>query len=110
MRPTAADDADDGASRIAAITAERATNAVAIGRSTQADVRAALGEATVVRFVSGYEVWVYPIADDASARPGSARTGSQEERRADHAEFVVLFAPTGRAAKTRLRSAPIPVQ
>lgn len=48
---------------------------------TKDETRAALGEAKVVRFDSGYEVWAYHWS------------GS---------EFMVLFAPDGRAAKSRL--------
>ena len=109
MQPGTAIDTDEGASG-KGITAERALSAVVIGRSTQGDVRAALGETTVVRFESGYEVWVYPIADAAPPRTGSARTRSQDEPRATRAEFVILFAPSGRATKTRLRSGPTTVQ
>jgi hypothetical protein len=57
-----------------------------IGESTKADVRAALGEAVVVDFPTGYEVWVYK---DESA-PASA-------------ELVLLFAPSGILTKTRVR-------
>lgn len=49
---------------------------------TRAEARAALGEAKVLRFDSGYEIWAYEWA------------GS---------DFIVLFAPDGRAAKSRLR-------
>ena len=49
---------------------------------TKAEARAALGEAKVLRFDSGYEVWAYDWA------------GS---------DFIVLFSPGGRAAKSRLR-------
>ena len=49
---------------------------------TRAEARAALGEAKVLRLDSGYEVWAYDWA------------GS---------DFIVLFAPDGRAAKSRLR-------
>ena len=52
------------------------------GRSTKADVRAALGEGTMVGFDSGYEVWVY---------------------RQPTAELVLLFEPSGILNKTRLR-------
>ena len=41
---------------------------------------------TVVRFDSGYEVWAYP-----------------EKRTPDTSEFVVLFAPSGIMAKSRVR-------
>ena len=50
-----------------------------IGKSTKAEVRAALGEAVVVDFASGYEVWVY----------------REPER-------VLLFEPSGILSKTRI--------
>jgi len=109
MPPTSASNAAAGPSGSEAITAARAMNAVAIG-SAQADVRAALGETTVVRFDSGYEVWVYPIAEAPSAGSRPARSRSPDERAATRAEFVILFAPSGRVTKTRLRSEPSPVQ
>jgi hypothetical protein len=62
--------------------AERSAS-LAIGQSTKSDVRAALGEGTVVSFDSGYEVWVY--------------------RQPDVAELVLLFEPSGILSKTRLR-------
>ena len=49
---------------------------------TKAEARAALGEAKALRFESGDEIWAYDWA------------GS---------DFIVLFAPDGRAAKSRLR-------
>ena len=68
-----------------AIASER-LHGVAPGRSTKADVRAALGDTLAIRFDTGYEVWVYRI--------GNTRTG----------EFVILFAPSGVVAKTRVRA------
>ena len=65
------------------LSARAAENALAVGRSTKADVRAALGEATVVDFTSGYEVWVY--------------------RERPNAELVLLFEPSGVLSKTRVR-------
>lgn len=59
------------------------------GQTTKADVVAALGNTTAVKFDSGYEVWVY-------------RAGSRESS-ASKAEFVILFTPSGVAKKTRLR-------
>ena len=59
--------------------------AVTIGKSTKADVMAALGETLVISFDTGYEVWVYRLA---------------ENRRA---EFVILFEPSGVVAKTRTK-------
>ena len=65
--------------------------AVVIGQSTKADVLAALGPATIIRFDSGHEVWVY--------------RGKPLRAPATGAEFVVLFAPSGTVQKTRIRSA-----
>ena len=59
--------------------------ALAIGESTKADVLAAFGEAVVVDFPTGYEVWVY-------------RQPAQE--------LVLLFEPSGFLAKTRLSRFP----
>jgi hypothetical protein len=53
-----------------------------VGRSTKSDVRAALGEGTVLDFESGYEVWVY--------------------RQPAH-ELVLLFEPSGTLSNTRVR-------
>ena len=76
---------------ISAADAERSQERVAIGRSTKADVAAALGRAAaVLAFDSGFEVWVYRIM------PGQATTQ-------DEGELVILFAPSGTLAKTRLR-------
>ncbi|WP_156955370.1 hypothetical protein [Polaromonas glacialis] len=70
---------------------QTASEAVAIGTSSKQEVMAALGPATVVRFDSGYEVWVYrknPLRSEAA-----------------NAEFVILFAPSGIVKKTRIRPA-----
>jgi hypothetical protein len=73
-------------------SAQAANDAVAIGKSTKADVKAAFGEAVVIDFDSGYEVWVY-------------RERLREKAAPPQAEFVLLFAPTGILAKTRIRRA-----
>ena len=57
-------------------------SSLTVGRSTKSDVRAALGEGTVVSFDSGYEVWVY---------------------RQPAAELVLLFEPAGVLSNTRVR-------
>lgn len=73
------------------LSARSAANALSIGRSTKSDVRAALGEGTVVNFDSGYEVWVY-------------RERKQEKPTAPTAdELVLLFEPSGILSKTRVR-------
>lgn len=73
-----------------AITPQGARDAIAIGRSTKADVASALGKATVIPFDSGYEVWVYRWR------------GAQPTTRAA-TELVVLFEPSGVVKKTRVR-------
>ena len=72
------------------LSAQAAQDVLAIGHSTKADVRAALGQAVVVDFASAYEVWVYrerPKGDSAAPRT----------------ELVLLFAPSGILSKTRVR-------
>jgi hypothetical protein len=64
-------------------SAQSAAETIAVGRSTKADVRAALGEGVVVDFGSGYEVWVY--------------------REPPSKELVLLFDPSGTLTKTRIR-------
>ena len=64
-------------------SARTAESTLAVGRTTKAEVRAALGEGTVVDFPSGYEVWVY--------------------RERPNAELVLLFEPSGILTNTRVR-------
>ena len=63
-------------------SAQAASEAISVGKSTKADVRAALGEAVVVDFDTGYAVWVY------RERPSK--------------ELVLLFDPSGTLKKTRI--------
>ena len=92
------------------LTQARGMDAVVIGRSTKADVIAALGESLAIRFDNGYEVWVYHLADDKAASRGRrGKSGSADDTRpGESAEFVVLFQPSGVVAKTRVRPAPQP--
>lgn len=70
---------------------ERSKAELAIGASTKADVRAALGPAAAeLAFESGYEVWVYRIRAPAQAKRPDG-------------ELVLLFAPSGALSKTRSR-------
>jgi len=71
-------------------SARAAADAIAVGKSTKADVRAALGEAVVVDFESGYEVWVYKERRLEKAKPPAT-------------ELVLLFDASGTLAKTRIR-------
>ena len=77
-----------------------AQSAVVIGKSTKADVEAALGKAIVVAFDSGYEVWVY--------REKAAAAGLFAPAREEKAELVLLFEPAGVLKKSRVR--PISVR
>lgn len=73
------------------MSVQEAQDAVITGKSTKADVRATLGAATVIRFDSGHEVWVY--------------RGKPARAPATGAEFVILFTPAGTVKKTRIRPA-----
>ena len=73
---------------------QQAQQTVRLGASRKAEVLATLGPATVVRFDSAYEVWVYRGADVALKQAAGAG-----------AELVVLFDPAGIAVKSRLRPA-----
>ena len=77
--------------RDTSLSMQGAKDAVVVGSATKADVLAALGSGNVVKFDSGFEVWVY-----------KDRTASTA---ADKAEFVVLFTPSGIVKKTRIRPA-----
>ncbi|SFU33780.1 hypothetical protein SAMN05216350_101395 [Polaromonas sp. YR568] len=72
---------------------QSAKDAVVPGTSTKADVAAALGPGTVVKFDSGYEVWVYRAK---AYKPAVDAPGTNE--------FIVLFAPSGIVKKTRIRT------
>ena len=73
------------------MSVQQADAMLAIGQSTKSDVLAALGSATVIRFDSGQEVWLY--------------RGKLLRLPATGAEFVILFAPSGVVQKTRTRPA-----
>ena len=73
-------------------SAQSAKDAFVVGKSTKADVRAALGQATVVDFASGYEVWVY-------------REPLREKAKAPRSDLVLLFAPSGVLSKLRVSAA-----
>ena len=72
-----------------ALSMQSASDSIVVGKSSKADVMAALGAATVINFDSGFEVWVY-----------RAKTREPAEAKA---EFVILFSPDGVVRKTRLR-------
>jgi hypothetical protein len=73
------------------ISAHAAKDTISIGKSTKSDVTATLGQAVVIPFDSGYEVWVYREKLQGGKAP-PPRT-----------EFVLLFAPSGTVTKIRIR-------
>lgn len=79
------------------LSVQAASQAVTPGKSTKAEVAALLGNATVIPFDSGYEVWVYRVKEKT---PGAAP---------GRTEFVILFAPSGIVKKTRVRPPYRPV-
>ena len=74
------------------MSVQEALDALVIGKSTQADVVAALGKAAVIKFDSGFEVWVYRVRSNEIA--------------VKKTEVVVLFAPSGVVKKVRTRTSP----
>ena len=75
--------------RDASMSLQAASDTITLGKTTKAEAHATLGAANVVKFDSGFEVWVYRLkAPNAEVSP---------------AEFVILFTPEGIASKTRIR-------
>lgn len=68
---------------------QEAQDIIVPGKFTKADVTMALGNAAVITFDSGFEVWVYRVKSGETA--------------ITKAEFVILFAPSGVVKKTRIR-------
>ena len=73
------------------MTMAAAQAAIIPGQSTRAEVLAALGPATTVRFDSGFEVWAW--------RDKPVRNGGSP------AELVALFTPAGVVQKVRRKPA-----
>ena len=100
-----------GASLLTAVPADTVRNAITIGKSTKTDVIAALGKTRGIHFDSGFEVWVYRVTGDTSARldlGGLFRGAGSDGRSPGEIEFVILFAPSGVVTKTRIRPPPLP--
>jgi hypothetical protein len=75
------------------MSSQGAKDAIVAGKSTKADVAAVLGTGTIVKFDSGYEVWVYRAK---AYKPAVDAPGTNE--------LVVLFTPSGIVKKTRIRT------
>jgi hypothetical protein len=85
------DESSPGVVRNASTPVAQAQSLVRPGASTKAEVTSALGPANVIRFDSGWEVWVYRwLGADRTARSAT--------------ELVVLFDPSGTVRKTRVRA------
>lgn len=81
--------------RDASMSLQAASDTINLDKTTKAEALATLGPATVVKFDSGFEVWVY--------RSYQANGPKSPEADAAPAEFVILFTPQGIASKTRIR-------
>jgi hypothetical protein len=82
----------------------RKRESIALGKSTRADVQAALGRPKLVRFETGFEVWAYRIEDPAKVKAAveKARSTREPEDPVPETEIVVLFDPSGTATKLRI--------
>lgn len=89
-------------------TAQEVAADLARGGHARAEVTSRLGNAIVVRFDSGYEVWVYRIADSGVAKHATARAKRGETQSDAAGELVILLAPSGEVVKVRTRLAPAP--
>lgn len=99
---------EEGAAHAARITLEQARNAAARVPVDRGELVRALGETSGVRFESGYEVLVYPIAPGSGSRQSGTQKDADRDASADAqsrstAELVVLVAPSGYVVKTRIR-------
>lgn len=80
----------------------RAHSAIAVGKSTKADVSAALGKPMAVPFETGFEVWAYNFKEPLKPAPTRARSRDLEkEPPTRETELMILFTPAGIATKTR---------
>ena len=81
--------------RDATMTLQAASEVISQGKTTKAEALASLGPATVVKFDSGFEVWVYRAHPSNWAKSPDAQMAP--------AELVILFTPEGIVSKKRMR-------
>lgn len=72
-----------------------ASDTITLGKTTKVEALATLGPATVIKFDSGFEVWVYRAYPTDWAKSPDAQMAP--------AELVILFTPEGIVSKTRMR-------
>ncbi|HEV8095294.1 MAG TPA: hypothetical protein VGP71_06155 [Burkholderiales bacterium] len=84
------------------VKALSAQSSIAVGKSTKADVIAALGKSMVVPFDNGFEVWAYRFKDPSEETPQKSPSKDPPKPPPRETELVVLFAPSGIATKTRM--------
>ena len=85
-----------------AVDVDLALVAESLRGGKKADVIGALGPATVIRFDSGYEVWVYRFVE-AAERKNQDKPPNRGERGGQPSELVMLFNPSGSVSKVRIR-------
>ena len=84
------------------VKALSAQGTIAVGKSTKADVMAALGKSMVLPFESGFEVWAYRFKDPSEETPQKTPARDPPKPPPRETELLVLFAPSGIATKTRM--------
>jgi hypothetical protein len=92
------------------VSADGTVPFIVIGKTTQTDVEANMGAAKVMRFKTGYQVWVYNykvelprIADYVPVVGGVAGLYKKTQ---DKKELAILFDPSGVVKKYTLREEP----
>lgn len=94
--------ATTGNGAVRSLTAAQAAQTLVIGKSSRADVNAALGDAHITRFDNGYELWLYqvgvPKIVDSLPFVSLVMSSSNNER-----EVSVLFDPSGVVRKYQVR-------
>ena len=94
--------ATTGNGKARSLTAQQAAQTFTIGKTSKADVSAALGDAHVTRFDNGYELWLYqvgvPRIVDSLPWLNLVMSSADNER-----EVSVLFDPAGVVKKYQVR-------
>ena len=94
--------ASTGGGKIDALTIDDAERIVVVGKTTKSDAKAAFGEAQVVPFACGEEVWIYDMKNGAilKAIPLVNRLAADG---GNLKELKIVFGKDGFARKFRLQ-------